>query len=61
MRLLSWFEPRLYIASQYITDEEAADYGAQKASLEEIFSTCDVISMHAAWNETTEGMMVKSC
>ena len=37
MRLLSWFEPRLYIASQYITDEEAADYGAQKASLEEIF------------------------
>lgn len=57
MRLLSWFEPRLYIASQYITDEEAADYGAQKASLEEIFSTCDVISMHAAWNKTTEGMI----
>lgn len=57
MRLLSWFEPRLYIASQYITDEEAADYGARKASLEEIFSTCDVISLHAAWNETTEGMI----
>ena len=30
-----------------------------RASLEEIFSTCDVISIHTAWNSQTEGMINK--
>lgn len=59
MRLLSWFEPELYIASHYASEEDARQYGAKKASLEQIFSECDVISLHAAWNEETEGMITE--
>lgn len=57
MSLLSWFEPTIYLASQYATEEELSRYGAKKATLEEIFSECDVISLHAAWNDDTEGMI----
>ncbi len=57
MQLLSWFEPELYIASRYITEEEASSFGARRASLDKIFSECDVISLHAAWNKDTEGMI----
>jgi len=59
MQLLSWFKPELYIASRYVTEEEAVQYGARKVSLEQIFSQCDVISLHAAWNEETEGMITE--
>lgn len=58
MKLLSWFQPDLYICSSYISPEEAmSEYGAKVATMEEIFSTCDVISLHAAWNDRTENMI----
>lgn len=57
MELLSWFNCEILLFSRYATDADAAAYGARKASLEEIFSTCDVISLHAAWNDETENMI----
>lgn len=57
MKLLSWFEPELYIASRYVTEEEACGYGAKMVTLEKIFSECDIISLHAAWNQDTEEMI----
>ena len=59
MQLLSWFEPELYIASRYASDEEVKCYGAKKSSLQQIFSDCDVISLHAAWNRETENMITE--
>lgn len=59
MDLLRWFHPELLIASKYITDQEAAYYGGRRASLEEVFSTCDVISLHAALNDENRGMITR--
>ncbi len=59
MQLLQWFRPELLIASNHITDEEAARFGARRATREEIFSTCDIISLHSALNETTRGSITR--
>jgi phosphoglycerate dehydrogenase-like enzyme len=55
--LLRWFHPELLIASGHITDEEAMKAGGRKADLEEIFSTCDIISLHEALNEKNRNMI----
>lgn len=55
--LLRWFHPELLIYSKYITEEDAERLGAKKASLETIFETCDIISLHAALNEENMGMI----
>ena len=59
MKLLKWFQPEMLIASNYINEEEAAEYGVKIASLEEVFSTCDVISLHVALNEETINMITR--
>lgn len=59
MDLLRWFNPELYIYSSAITQEEAKQYGAKITTLEDIFSNCDVISLHSAWNSKTEGMIAE--
>jgi len=48
VELIRWFDCEVLIYSSHLTQEEAAKYGARTAGLEEIFSTCDVISVHAA-------------
>ena len=45
-KMLQAFHVDLYIASNHITPEEAAAYGGKKATLEEVFSTCKVVSLH---------------
>lgn len=57
--LLRWFQPELLIASKYAGDEEVLRLGARKATMEEIFSTCDVISLHAALNEENKNMITR--
>jgi phosphoglycerate dehydrogenase-like enzyme len=57
--LLRWFQPELLIASKYITEEEALHLGGHKATLEEVFSTCDVISLHAAMNEENKNIITE--
>ncbi len=47
-KLLRAFDARIMIWADHVTPEEAAPYGAVKASLEEIFETCKVVSLHLA-------------
>lgn len=56
-RLLKWFHPELLIYSNHMTREELEESGGRRASLEEIFETCEIISLHAALNEETKGMI----
>jgi len=55
--LLRWFGVELYVQSNYITDAEVQRIGAKRASLTEIFSQCDIISLHAALNDEHRGMI----
>lgn len=41
----------------FLSDEKALDLGVEKCSLEELFSTCQVVSNHLANNEQTKGML----
>lgn len=50
--MLKPFRAKIKIFSNHTTDEEAAALGVQKASLEEIFSTCKVVSIH--WARTPQ-------
>ena len=47
----------LKVCDPFLSQEKAAELGAQKCSLEELFSTCDVISNHVANNPQTVGMI----
>lgn len=57
--LLQWFQVDLYVYSKHISDEELVRIGAKKASKEEIFAECDVISLHSALNDENRGMITK--
>jgi len=50
--MLHAFGCEILINADHVSPEEAASYGAKKASLEEIFSTCKVVSLH--WAKTPE-------
>lgn len=41
----------------FLPDETARELGVQKVTLEELFSTCQVVSNHLANNEQTKGML----
>lgn len=47
------FDCRILVYSRSISDETLNEYGMERASLDEIFETCDVISIHTALNEKT--------
>ena len=55
--LIRWFRCEILIYSSHLSDEEAAKYGGRTASLEEIFSSCDVISIHTSMTPKTAGMI----
>lgn len=55
--LLKWFHPEILVASKYITPEEARQKGVKIATLEEVFETCDVVSLHAALNDENRGLI----
>lgn len=59
LNLVRWFDLEVLIYSSHLTNEEAAKYGGRVASLEEIFSECDVISIHASNTEKTRGMITR--
>lgn len=59
VKLLQPFHCNIKVYSRSIADEKLEKYHMTRASLEEIFSTCDVISIHTAWNAQTEGMINK--
>lgn len=47
-RILQSFDVKLKIYSGYLSKEKAAQYNAELATLDEIFETCDIISVHSA-------------
>lgn len=47
-KLLRAFGCEIWIDADHVTQEEAASYGARKATLDEILSGCKVISIHLA-------------
>lgn len=53
--LLKPFHVELLVNSGHMTDEEAECYGVKKASREEIFESCDIVSLHLGNNEKTKG------
>ena len=59
LNLVRWFDLEVLIYSSHLTNEEAAKYGGRTASLEEIFSECDVISIHASNTPKTKGMITR--
>ncbi|MBE6948157.1 MAG: hydroxyacid dehydrogenase [Ruminococcaceae bacterium] len=59
VELIRWFDCDVLIYSSHLSNEDAAKYGARTASLQEIFSTCDVISIHASNNPKTRGLVTR--
>ena len=59
LNLVRWFDLEVLIYSSHLSDEEAAKYGGRTASLEEIFTECDVISIHASNTPKTRGMITR--
>ena len=58
-KMLQPFHCKIKVYSRTISDEKLRKYNMERASLEEIFSTCDIISIHTAWNKHTENMISK--
>lgn len=56
-RMLQPFGCKIKVYSRSIDESELKKYNMQRASLEEIFKECDVISLHTAWNKHTENMI----
>lgn len=59
LELIRWFGCEVLIYSSHLDAETAAAYGGRTASLEEIFSECEVISLHTSLTEKTAGMITR--
>ena len=59
LELIRWFGCEVLIYSSHIKEEEAAAYGGRPASLEEIFSTCDIVSIHTSLTPKNIGMITR--
>ena len=59
VNMIRWYDLEVLIYSSHLSNEEAAQYGARTASLEEIFSSCDVISIHASAIPKNKGLVTR--
>lgn len=59
LELIRWFRCEVLIYSSHLSEEEAAKYGGRKADLPEIFSSCDVVSIHSSLTPATEGLITR--
>lgn len=57
IKLLRNFDFKVYAFDKFLTKEQLAEKGAEKATLEEIFANCDIISNHLANVPETVGMI----
>lgn len=55
--LLQAFETEILLYSGHLSEADCVELGVKKAELEEIFSTCDVISVHNALTDKTRGLI----
>ncbi len=59
LEMLKPYRLDVYISSTSMTEEQAAIYGAKKATTREIFANCQTISNHVADLPATKGMFGK--
>ncbi len=59
VKMLQPFRPKIKVYSGHLTDEYKDKYGLKYASLEEIFATCKIISIHSAKTPKTYHMIGK--
>lgn len=57
MELMAPYEIQLLVYDPYVSDEVLAQYGAKRATLNEVFEECSVISNHIANLPTTVGLV----
>ena len=57
IELLRQYKLNIYVYSNHMTEEEADRINVKKASLEEMFAVCDVISNHLADKESNKGLL----
>ncbi len=53
------FRPEIYVYSSHISEEELAKHNMKRASLEEIFSECKIVTIHSAMNEKNRHMITR--
>ena len=56
-RRLQAFDMRLIAYDPYLSEEDMAEYGVQKASLEEVFSRGDFVTVHVPVTRETKGLV----
>ena len=57
LALLSHYQVRLLLADPFVSAERAAEMGAEKRELNELFAESDVVSVHAPNNEQTRHLV----
>jgi len=61
IEMLRVFRVKIKVYPGYeISEETLKKLGVRKASLDEIFGSCDIVSVHAALNDETRGMIGKT-
>lgn len=56
-RMLKPFDLKILVYDPYVSDGVLSELGAERATLEELFSSCTVISNHLPNNPSTVGML----
>lgn len=59
IEMLKNYKLNVKVFDPFLSDEKAEKLGVKKCSLEEVFSTCFVVSNHLANNSETKGMLKK--
>ena len=57
IELLSPFKCEVFVYDPYLSDAESIALGVKKSSLEEMFATCDIVSLHAPVTPETKEMI----
>lgn len=59
VKMLEPFRVKIKVYSKHIKDETLVEYGIERATLNEIFATCTIISVHASQRPDTYHMIDK--
>lgn len=51
------FDLEVWVYDPFLQAEQAAEFNVTAASLDDVFSHCDVVSLHTPWLKETEGMI----
>lgn len=60
VKMLEPFRCKIKVYDPFLSEETLKEYGVQKATLEEIFQSCKIISLHAPYRRETHHMVNKT-